>query len=273
MSDNVPQKLHIPPRFPDPDSFFVEVPLYKEYDLRLCLADDVYGVQYFQGTIDAYCLECNQYSIFERHPTFFADRHRYRENYLNDRDFAVEVTCSRNESHSMVFYFVVRNGKISKVGQYPSLADLHEKEIQKYRTILGQKYSEFARAIGLYAHGVGIGSFVYLRRIFEDRIEKAHETANQDPNWNEEVFRAKRVHERIAMLTEFLPDVMVNNANIYSILSKGIHELTEDECLEYFTTIKSGIELILDEAIAQREREKKVKDITDEIARIKGETK
>ena len=273
MNDNALQKHSNPPRFPDPQSFFIWVPLYKEYDLRLCLADDAFAVEYFWGTIDAYCLDCKRYSVFRGSRMAYRSKTQYREDYLDDRQFTIELTCTRNKDHHMEFYFIVRNGKISKVGQYPSLADLHEKEIQKYRTILGLKYSEFARAIGLYAHGVGIGSFVYLRRIFEDQIEKAHERAQQDPNWDETTFQGKRVHEKIALLGRFLPEVMVKNANIYSILSKGIHELTEDECLEYFTTVKSGVELILDEEIAQKEREKKIKDITGEIARITGEIK
>lgn len=271
MNDNALQKYSNPPRFPDPQSFFIEVPLYREYDLRLCLADDVYRLEYFSETIDAYCLECKKHSIFEGRRGYYLSKSKYKEVYLDDREFEADVNCTRNEKHSMVFYFMVRNGKISKVGQYPSLADLHEQDIQKYRKFLGPKYFEFARAIGLYAHGIGIGSFVYLRRIFEDQIEKAHERAQQDSNWDETTFQGKRVHEKIALLGRFLPEVMVKNANIYSILSKGVHELTEDECLEYFTTIKSGVELILDEEIAQKEREKKIKDITDEIARITGE--
>ena len=63
---------------------------------------------------------------------------------------------------------------------------------------------------------------------------------------------------------------MVDNANIYAILSKGIHELSEEECLEYYATIKMGIELILDEEIQRLERESKIKQITDEIGRIIG---
>jgi len=53
----------------------------------------------------------------------------------------------------------------------------------------------------------------------------------------------------------------LQNPNLYTILSKGIHELTEEECLEMFPMIKIGIELILDERIAEKEREKKRKGI------------
>jgi hypothetical protein len=38
-------------------------------------------------------------------------------------------------------------------------------------------YREFGKAVGLGAHGVGIGAVVYLRRIIESLIEEAHQTA------------------------------------------------------------------------------------------------
>lgn len=38
-------------------------------------------------------------------------------------------------------------------------------------------------------------------------------------------------------------------------MSKGIHELTEKECLDYFPVLQNSIEIILDEKIARREKE------------------
>jgi len=37
-------------------------------------------------------------------------------------------------------------------------------------------------------------------------------------------------------------------------MSKGIHELTEDECRNYFEAVKIGIEQILDEKIDKIEK-------------------
>jgi hypothetical protein len=43
-----------------------------------------------------------------------------------------------------------------------------------------KRYKKFTKGLGLAAHGVGIGSFVYLRRIFENLIEEAHTATQQD---------------------------------------------------------------------------------------------
>ncbi|MEL0619623.1 hypothetical protein [Psychrobacter proteolyticus] len=45
---------------------------------------------------------------------------------------------------------------------------------------------------------------------------------------------------------------------MYSILSKGIHELSENDCLKVFPIIKIGIEIILDEKIEKMNKEKKL---------------
>jgi hypothetical protein len=73
----------------------------------------------------------------------------------------------------MIFDFLVQDRKLMKIGQYPSLADMALPKFQAYRKILGtNRAKELRLAIGLGAHGVGIGAFVYLRRIFEAVLEK-----------------------------------------------------------------------------------------------------
>jgi hypothetical protein len=70
------------------------------------------------------------------------------------------------------------------------------------------------------------------------------------------------------MLENYLPKALVNGPNIYAILSKGLHELTEDECKLHFPVVKSGIEIILDEEIEMREKEMREKKLRDDIGSI-----
>ena len=63
--------------------------------------------------------------------------------------------------------------------------------------------------------------------------------------------------EKIYTLKDYLPSFIVKNRAVYGILSKGIHELSEDECLAYFGCMRSSIELILDERIEQVKKRKK----------------
>ena len=60
---------------------------------------------------------------------------------------------------------------------------------------------------------------------------------------------------------------------IYGILSKGIHELTEKECLAYFDAMRTGIEIILDDKLEQKKREEKRAKAIAKISAISGELK
>jgi hypothetical protein len=156
---------------------------------------------------------------------------------------------------------------VQKVGQYPSVADLHSAKMKRYRKVLSSEdYRELNRAVGLAAHGVGIGAFVYLRRIFECLIEEAHQIARHDSAWDEDLFLRSRMPEKIVLLASHLPSFLVENKSLYSLLSKGLHDLSEDECLQFFSVTQLGIELILEERIATKEKNEKIEQVTKDIA-------
>ena len=164
---------------------------------------------------------------------------------------------------------------ISKVGQYPSVADFHIGRVHQYDKVLPrEKMREFTKAIGLAANGVGIGSFVYLRRIFEHLVFEAKNTAKAtNPEFDETAFISARMNERILMLSGYLPEFLVENHTIYGILSKGIHELSEDVCNKHFSILRESIEMILDEKLEAYQKEQKKKSIKQALSKIAGEIK
>jgi len=265
-------KMNILKDFPSPRELFIETPLYHTVNLKGYDVSKAFELEHFNGTIDSHCIECGRQSVFTPKISYYTTLANYKTSYLDDDEFEVVFNCTRENDHSMHFYFVKRKGILFKIGQIPSLADLATYDVGKYRKVLGIKYSEFTRAIGLAANGIGIGSYTYLRRVFYDLIDRAHEQAGDDLISKEE-FQNLKVKEKIKVLKDYLPNVMVKNANIYSILSKGIHELDEEECIKYYKTLKMGIELILDEEIRRIEHEMKTKEITDEIGSISGDLK
>ena len=72
------------------------------------------------------------------------------------------------------------------------------------------------------------------------------------------------------MVENYLPEFLVENRSLYAILSKGIHDLSEDECLKYFETVKIGIEQILDEKIIQKEKAEKAAKAREAIQKAHG---
>jgi len=222
-------------------------------------------MSYFES-VDVYCPECGKYSIFGLDYDG-EDTSEPGGVYF----YTIVYFCSRNSNHFLRFTLLIQEMFIQKIGQFPSLADLNSYDVKKYSKVLEKKYfQEFTKAIGLAAHGVGVGSFVYLRRIFEFLIEEAHQIAKSHLEWSEDLYCNARVNEKIGLLRIELPDFLVENTSMYSILSKGIHELSEQECLAAFPVMKLGIEMILDDKLAKREKEAKQAQATKAIQELHG---
>lgn len=201
--------------------------------------------------------------------------------FLVDNVFTVlEYTCSREESHHLTFVLLIEGDTIQKIGQYPSYADIDLPQADIYRKELGRNYyNELKRAIGLYSCNVGIGSYVYLRRIVEKLILDALHLAINDGVITEEEFELdekkhqRRVEDKIKLLESYLPKPLVENKAVYGIISKGIHELDEDECIKYFPVVEALIRMCLDESIERKRKQLAEAEIKKMMAEIATEVK
>ena len=170
------------------------------------------------------------------------------------RILVFKYVCSMNDEHHLDYIVLTTDNSMMKIGQYPSVADMTFPELDAYKHVISKEdRKELGTAIGLFASGVGAGSYVYLRRILERLVYQAKETAADAID--NELFERARVAEKIKMLEGYLPDILVKNATIYGILSKGIHELSEEECRKYFPVVKECIYQIL--GMWESERRKK----------------
>jgi hypothetical protein len=270
---------------PTPEDFFLKTNLYEKFKIDRNNENDidrVLEIELFVGAISCYCNECNEkrtfrndlieksipsdtsYSKLKQHktPSIFKSNF-YPSQQLNmllkERTFTLEFYCTHNHDHRIYFTFTIQNSIIQKSGQFPTLLDLEDSsEINKYKKELGKEEGRnYHKAIGLASHGIGAGSYVYLRRIFEGFIYEAKDKAIKEGVIIEDDFVPKKMNDRIELLKDYLPEILVEHKEYYSVVSKGIHELSEDECLEHFHILKMGIEVILDEKIELRKREEK----------------
>ena len=237
--------------------FYFETALYKkihcEYPEK----------ELFKGDVDAY----NSINGFDTTYSIFED---IVDDWKGFRK--IELECKRGGETKLRFFVVLfDDNMIMKIGQYPSLVDIQFAEIGKiYDGYLSEiDLKNYKKAIGLYAHGAGAGSFVYLRRIFENLIFETYEIHKADiDKLDEDKFKGKRMEEKIEILKDFLPSQLLEMKSVYKILSKGVHELSEDECLNYFSPIKLSIKLILDQKIEQAIKKYRDKLVKKELQDI-----
>ncbi len=258
-----------------PEYVFFKMPLYSPVLITNENFDAfAYILKFSEGSYNRNAVEGNNPFLGNKPTTFVGYGHPGGESF----DYILEyggligtsIRCVR-DGHILTYYFHYDKdtNKFMKVGQFPSVADFQIQDLKKYRNVLPkEKLREFSKAVGLAANGVGIGSFVYLRRIFEDLILKASLVAVEENKLDPEVFRKERMDGKIMLLNDYLPAFLVQNKALYSILSLGIHSLSEDECLMHFDAIKVGIELILDEELAKVQRANKLKEANQKIESV-----
>lgn len=258
----------------------VESPLYTEFKFGEHMAKDTKGndfdlvarIENYHLQFDCHCIHCEVEFTFVRsvgngHGQFF--------NLLPSalpKSFFVQMQCTRRQ-HPYLFVFhrkgsIEGGGSIRKIGMSPSMEDIASSDLKKYRGLVSKDdFSELHRAGGLASHSIGIGSFVYLRRIFEKQID-AHYGRRVAAKGEIKDFATLRVVDKIGAIEEFLPEALVKHRNLYGILSKGIHELDEKTCLEFFRPLRRAILMILEQDYQLREKEKADEELTKDLAGI-----
>lgn len=270
------------------DDFLLNTPLYakvSEEDGASDIIYSLYGINRYKTCINGYnpIDECDTTFLLYYGLGSIKSSNKninditYHPNIISHYDtHEVIFVCSRyNTLFHFLIHIEVSDSKkiISKVGQYPSVADFHIGQVHKYDKVLSKdKMREFTKAIGLAANGIGIGSFVYLRRIFEHLVSEAFEKAkSENDKFDTDSFSKAKMNNKIQMLSGYLPDFLVENYSIYGILSKGIHELSEEDCKSYFSILRESIEMILDEKEDNRLKELKKDNIKKALSQIARE--
>ena len=179
--------------------------------------------------------------------------------------------CGRfNDILTLVLFNDGEKGYIQKVGTYPSLRDFHKDDLKKFDKVLTeQQRMELVTAITIANNGVGIGSYVYLRRIFEGIVFEEAKNAIKDGVVTEEDFNKKRMDEKIVAINNYLPAFLYDNHSaLYDILSLGIHQLNEEECLGFYPVLYDCIILILEDRLAQKKKEEMTKKAAASLNKI-----
>ena len=258
-----------PTPFPDATDLCITRPLYAPFEVPDSVAykNQLYEFITENYQLDTFCPYCAQSTVLLG-GKYTLDMQIFNFT-LKDITFEKAFFCSRQHWHKFFFYFRLENRILMKIGQSPSMADIEQGHIQHYRAVLDREhYQELNRSLGLASHGVGIGSFVYLRRIFERLVDEAKDEALKASSITVDDYQKARMDEKILLLKDYLPQFLVEQRTMYGILSLGVHSLDEETCLTHFPVIRAGIELILDQKLAIEQQAKKMAEAKRKISQI-----
>ena len=263
-----------------PAEFFLNVPLYAPVpvDLSSSSGDPLLNLAYRDLNFDGHCAACGQTTTYSRTGSPVS---RYGQPGNSGRPpdslhgigyIGTSVTCARDPEHKLRVWFYAddKAQTFVKVGQDPSLADIANDEARVFdKQLEPVDQEELHRAIGLAAHGIGIGSFAYLRRVFERLLKRSFDLNKVRNAWSEKDWSDRRVRERLQLMSSVLPDFLNETPALYGILSKGLHELSEDECSATFPVLKFAIVEILEDEKRSLERRRLRDDAAKHIAKLK----
>jgi hypothetical protein len=255
---------------PSTSQFLLREPLYERF--ALAESEALRRLLTIPSRIDGHCAACRKETTFQITPPYanhtlqqaLAFIHREARGFI-----AVAATCARHDNHKVIVYLRIANEAVEKVGQWPSLADILLDELKLLRTAIGkQDGAELHKAIGLAAHGVGVGSYVYLRRVFERLIARSFEENKDAVGIEKDAFQRLRMPDKIEALRNHLPPFLVRHRDVYGQLSDGIHNLNEDECLGYFDVFKGAVFMMLKQQSERLAEAKAQEDLSKAIAAV-----
>ena len=194
--------------------------------------------------------------------------------YEERRSLEPDTEMTDDEKAARRLYEELRYCLIArKIAQYPSMADMQFFDKVRYKPVLKKQYSNYTMALGLYASGVGVGAFVYLRRIMESIVEEFHQQCVGIDGWNEDEYGKRRFNEKIEYIEGFGKNVIPEELDgvktrLYGVLSKGVHSASEDECKSLFPYMRFAIETFFDKKVEDMERQKKIEAMNREVGNI-----
>ena len=267
-----------------PNNFFNEqlmlYPLYKKIKLdnsnKTC---DIFP--YNDYRLELFCPICKKRRIFCFQNSEFVKVYWRGNNiqycnsvkeFLSEVDYFSVRAQADCEHNLLVIFKKIDDSTIMKVGQYPSIYDLNEEiNNRTFLKMLDEEYEGYYKnACSLYSFNTCIGAIIYLRRIFEKILLDTYNENKESIDLSLEDFKKLRMENKLKKLSNHLPSILFEQGFniIYTKISDGVHNLSEDECQQIFPILKNAIEEILIDKLEIKEKQKRRQDISKQISNL-----
>lgn len=206
--------------------------------------------------------ECKSGFIYGEMPPYSKDE--LSDNEIWYVEYCMKCTKDAKHKYFMMISIELKSGKfiVRKIGQNPSMLTVKGFDFDKYKNILEKlnAYEDYKKADLCNADHFYVGGYAYLRRIFEKMIIFY---------LNGKVLEDNHMTTKIEEVKEnFDPRIKDLLKNLYGILSKGIHELEEEESKQYYSYLKTIIDMQLEFMSTEAEKEKQTEELKKEIDKI-----
>ena len=240
--------------------WFVKLPLYSPVDIGSNSSSAVKAILTSTLSVDFYCPSCKKDSTFQG--ILSADTQNsvasemmaiksfgIASGFWSQTIFSKQLACPR-AGHKATFYFQVEDGKLVKVGQYPSIADIHYGERLDFSVALGEtRTREIDKAVELAAQGKGLGALFYLKKLVDSLVQDIH--AGQALTTAPGESYQHRFASLAAQQDVAIPQFLLQHPELYAVLDRDLQSLSEEECLQHVDGVKATVFFLADQKVAQ----------------------
>jgi len=256
--------------------FLETVPPYKEVEIEDIFIYDLYhNVIPNKPNIYIFCEECGGERNF-----YTGSSCLFQEKKIMAYDYTC-ANCNNSKKYFTVIGEIIPDkdgGKviIMKIGEFPIFDPLTP---SKLFSLIGPDKDNFLKGQRCESQSLGIGSYAYYRRVVESqknriidwiiKICKQNDKNNELISQLESAKRETQFSKAVDIIKKNLPNsLLIDGHNplklLHTALSKGIHEMTDDECLNKANSIRIILVklcLIINELLDDNNELKKAVDL------------
>jgi hypothetical protein len=243
--------------------FLEKYPLYRKYPFK---SKNVPLSGLPKPAVHMYCDVC------KTEQTFIMENQYYEANQVMNEAVGgqacrLQYICASCQRGRRIFVvrFDPNNEFIMKIGQYPPWDIRPDSNLEK---MLGGHVDLYKKGLVCESQGYGIGGFGYYRRIVEDMIGQLLDDLAVFMSGTEKeeyVSALERVRatpiaqDKIALVKDLLPPVLrpggINPLSVlHEILSQGLHEASDEVCMELAAGVRDALVFLVDQIEATKER-------------------
>jgi predicted house-cleaning noncanonical NTP pyrophosphatase (MazG superfamily) len=190
------------------------------------------------------------------------------QEYAREKVFRVVYLCAACKQYEHFFSLHFADDYVMKAGQYPPWEITPDKNLSE---LLGEHQDYYKKGLVCESQGYGIGAYAYYRRIVEEIIDSLLDSIvdlipeGEKQRYVEALERTKKAtiaQKKIDLVKDLLPEILrpngMNPLNIlHSTLSEGLHDKTDEECLEIVGSVREILVFLVNRILQTRQTSKK----------------
>lgn len=262
-----------------PNKEFLEnYPLYQKFKTKIPKSLKDFELTFGRPSVHLNCEVCGSDQTFRLDNSSYIDTTYDRTYDMDGKILHLDYLCAGCHSFHRSFLIKVSNelDYLMKVGQYPAWDISIGKPIS---TVLGKHNELFKKGLICESQGYGIGAYAYYRRIVElsidellDDICDLVDEIGRD-QYKDALRKTKETpvaSEKIELVKNLLPaSLRPSGMNplglLYGFLSEGIHEKSDEECIEIATDIRKILIFLIKQVIQSKQESK---ELTDSMKKV-----